>query len=199
MNASVAVQEIRNDTTGGATAGGRFEPNISGITLSGNVYAGDSVTACFRLSGTVSATIYGTVFGNGYGPGSTGISAAIYGANNAGTGTLYVKSTVQGARGMLAVSGPFQYIDASHASAKVRATAGLTEITLRAVDAVVPYAGDVQLGVIYAGKVGFATRSASLDMSGHFSGIETEMAADLVLVDDGATELLTDDDTPLEF
>jgi hypothetical protein len=100
---------------------------------------------------------------------------------------------------MPAVSGLFQYIDAAHASAKVRATSGLTEITLRAVDAVVPYTGDVRLGVTYAGKVGTATRSASLDMSGHFSGTETEAPADLVLADDGTTALLADDDTPLEF
>jgi hypothetical protein len=223
INESVTCAEVRNDATGGATAGGYFSLS-AGVTLAATVYAGGTAvglgcvqasttgpswiigdvyagTGCIgaRNGGAQIFTIIGTVYGNGYGPGSSGITAGIHAAVNASTGTLYVKATVQGARGMPAVSGPFQFIDAAHASAKVRATAGLTEITLRAVDAVVPYTGDVKLGVTYAGKVGTATRSACLDMSGHFSGTETEMAADLVLADDGATELLTDDSESLEF
>jgi hypothetical protein len=199
IDASVTVQEIRNDTTGGATAGGGF-PAANGVTLNGNVYAGDSAVAiqCFRLSGTNSATINGTVYGNNYGPGSTGIAAGTYGAVNAGTGTLRVRATVQGSRGMPAVSGPMQFIDAAHASAKVRATAGLTEITLRAVDAVVPTPGDVRLGVSYAGKTGAATRTGTQDMGSHFSATETEPYLELLLDDDG-TALLTDDDLALEF
>lgn len=177
INASVTVQEIRNDTTGSATAGGFFSPS-NGITLTGNVYAGDlaSASTCFRLSGTASATIQGTVYGNGYGPGSTGIAASTYGASNTSTGTLCVKATVQGALGMPAVTGPMQFIDAAHASAKVRATSGYTEITLRAVDAVVPIPDDVKDGVSYASgtKTGTAKPNTfSLTMQTPMSGVST--------------------------
>jgi hypothetical protein len=274
INASVTLSQVRNDTTGSATAGGYFDlPD--GVTLTADVYAGGAspqVSSCVYYGGTVSASvagnayggsvsdsnairsagtgaltvtgnvlggshanargvttgsvstgtliingnatggtagpglghlgagtviITGTAIGNGYGPGSTGLSAAS-GATNS-TGTLLVRATQQGARGMPAVFGPMQFIDASHASAKVRATSGLTEITLRAPDAVVPVPSDVRAGVVYAGKTGTATRVGSLDMSGHFSGTETELPDDFVLADDGATALLTDDDTPLEF
>jgi hypothetical protein len=59
-----------------------------------------------------------------------------------------------------------QFIDADHASAKVRATSGLTEITLRAPDAVVPVPSDVRAGVSYAGKTGTAVATPSFtDMS----------------------------------
>jgi hypothetical protein len=273
INQSVTCDEVRNDTTGSATAGGYFGlPD--GVTLTADAYAGGvapaTALACVYYAGTAAAAVIGdayagsvasssgirsagtgtltvtgnalggsnatargvnnqfggtiiingtatggtagqgainqqagtiiingTAIGNGYGPGSTGLSAAS-GATNS-TGTLLVRATQQGARGMPAVSGPMQFIDAAHASAKVRATSGLTEITLRAPDAVVPVPSDVRAGVSYAGKTGTATRVGTLDMSGHFSGTETELPADLVLADDGTTGLLADDDTPLEF
>jgi hypothetical protein len=298
INASVTLSQVRNDTTGSATAGGYFDlPD--GITLTADVYAGSvspaTVLACVYHAGTASAAvigdayggsvsnssgirsagtgtltvtgnvfggshanargvatgsgstgtiiingnatggtagpgaihlgtgtiiingdatggtagggavnnstgtliIIGTAIGNGYGPGSTGLSAAV-GATNS-TGTLLVRATQQGARGMPAVSGPMQFIDAAHASAKVRATAGLTEITLRAPNAVVPVPSDVRAGVSYAGKTGTAVRTGSLDMSGHFGHTETEDIPDPVLADDGATALLTDDSESLEF
>ena len=150
LDQSVTVQELRNDTTGSATAGGFFQPS-AGITLTGNVYAGDLAVAsnCFRLSGAASATIDGTVFGNGYGPGSTGIAAGTYGASNTGTGTLRVKATVQGALGMPAVSGPMQFISAYTATPYVRATSGYTEVVLRNQLQVVPHPHDVKAGVTY--------------------------------------------------
>lgn len=272
INASVALSQVRNDTTGSATAGGYFAlPD--GVTLTANVYAGGvspaTALACVYYAGSAAAAVIGdayggsvsssngirnagtgtltvtgnalggsnaaargvvnasagtlilnvnatggtagpgaingstgtliingTAIGNGYGPGSTGLSAA-NGAVNASTGTLLIRATQQGERGMPAVSGLFQYLDAAHASAKVRATSGITEITLRAVDAVVPVPSDVRAGTLYAGKTGTATRTGTLDMSGHFSSTETE--GDLVLADDGATALLTDDDQLLEF
>lgn len=173
INQSVTCQEIRNDTTGSATAGGFFQPS-NGITLTGNVYAGDLATAsnCFRLSGKASATIDGTVYGDSYGPGSTGIAAGTYGASNTGTGTLLVRATAQGSRGMPAVSGPMQYLDTAHAYAKVRATGSLTEITLRHPDAVVPFAGDVRAETTYgagdyAGKLSVI---GSTGMNTPFSG-----------------------------
>ena len=170
INASVACQELRNDTTGSATAGGSFFL-ANGVTFTGNVVAGDLALAfsCVWLTVTNSATINGIVTGNGYGPGSSGIAAGTYGVSNTGTGTLYVRATVQGSRGMPAVSGPMQFIDTVHASAKVRATSGLTEITLRHPDAVVPFAGDVKDGVNYAGGLytGNATARKFIDMRQH--------------------------------
>jgi hypothetical protein len=150
VNATVA--ELRRDTTGGATASGVFRFSIANgspnnLIITADVYAsnaGDAGIGTVFCAVNTTGTINGTVYGNGYGPGSTGITAGIYGATvNASTGLLYVKATVQGSRGMPAVSGPMQFIDTAHASAKVRATNSLTEITLRHPDAVVPYQGDV--------------------------------------------------------
>jgi hypothetical protein len=195
-NASTGTLILNGNATGGTAGPGAINFGTGTIIINGNATGGTAGGAAVNNS-TGTLTIIGTAIGNGYGPGSTGLSAAS-GATNS-TGTLLVRATQQGARGMPAVSGPMQFIDAAHASAKVRATAGLTEITLRAVDSVVPAPSDVRAGVVYAGKTGTATRVGTLDMSGHFSGTETELPDDFVLADDGTTALLTDDDTPLEF
>jgi hypothetical protein len=173
VNASVTCDEVRNDTTGGATAGGRFSLS-SGVTLTADVYAGGTAnasgcvsastagssgiignvyagTGCIgaRNGGTQTFTIVGTVYGNGYGPGSTGITAGIYGAVNASTGLLHIQKTSQGVLGMPAVSGPFQFLSAYTATAYVRATSGYTEVALRNQLQVVPHPHDVKAGVIY--------------------------------------------------
>lgn len=178
VNTNVTCSEVRNDTTGSATAGGRFQL-ISGVTLTANVYAGDTAvtagcvsastagpsaiigdvyagTGCIgaRNGGTQTLTISGTVYGNGYGPGSTGITAGIYGAVNASTGLLLVYRTVMGALGMPAVSGPMRYINSRAAQNVVRATAGLTAVTLRDVSGWVPDPGDVIQGAEYEGRTG---------------------------------------------
>lgn len=190
VDTNVTCAEVRNDTTYGATAGGRFALN-NGITLTANVYAGGTAnsngcvsasasgpstiigdvyagTGCIgaRNGGAQTLTIIGTVYGNGYGPGSTGITANIHGAVNASTGLLYVRATVQGVLGMPAVTGPMQFIDTAHASQKVRATSGYTEVTLRHPDAVVPFTGDVKSGVVYGSGAytGNATARKFIDM-----------------------------------
>ena len=190
VNTNVTCAEVRNDTTDGATAGGRFAL-ANGVTLTATVYAGGTAvsqgcvsastvgpswivgdvyagTGCIgaRNGGAQTLTIIGTVYGNGYGPGSTGITAGIYGAVNASTGLLYVRATAQGVLGMPAVTGPMQFIDTAHASQKVRATAGMTEITLRHPDAVVPGPGDVKAGVSYGSGsyTGTATAIKFIDM-----------------------------------
>lgn len=158
VNATVA--ELRRDTTGGATASGYFRFSIASgspndLVITADVYASNAGAAgngTVFCSSNTTGTINGTIYGNDYGPGSTGIAAGIYGATVSATNALlYVKATVQGSRGMPAVSGTMQFIDTAHASAKVRATSGLTEITLRHPDAVVPAVGDVRAGVSYAG------------------------------------------------
>jgi hypothetical protein len=156
FDADIIVAELRRDTTGGATASGAFFFSISeggkdNAIITADVYASnDGAAGQTVICGTVTTgTIIGTVYGNDYGPGSTGIASGIYGASNTGTGTLYVRATVQGSRGMPAVLGAMQYLDTTHASAKVRATNSLTEITLRHPDAVVPYQGDVRAETTY--------------------------------------------------
>jgi hypothetical protein len=73
VNVNTTVLEVRNDTTGGATAGGFF--NMSdGVTLTANVING-SATNALAYSGNGSATLIGsiqsnnaggaTIFGNG--------------------------------------------------------------------------------------------------------------------------------------
>lgn len=218
VDTNVTCMEARNDTTDGATAGGRFALN-NGITLTANVYAGGTAnsngcvsastagpsrivgdvyagTGCIgaRNGGVQTLTIIGTVYGNGYGPGSTGITAGIYGAVNASTGLLYVKTTVQGPLGMPAVSGPMQFIDTAHAFQKVRATSGYTEITLRHPDAVVPHTSDVLGGTTYAAGayVGTATGAATQDMSSTFAMTGANPLAGLYLLDETGA-VLTDD------
>jgi hypothetical protein len=176
-----ATGEIRNDTTGPATAGGRFALD-AGVTLIANVYAGGTAvtqgcvglldgdatvigdvyagTGCHGArnspTGTGLLTIIGTAYGNDYGPGSTGITAGIYGAVNASTttGALRVYRTVMGARGMPAVSGPFTYINPRAAQQSVRATAGLTEVILRDVVGWTPDSSDALIGTSYEGLTG---------------------------------------------
>lgn len=243
--ASAVFQELRNDTFGGAVAGGSFEI-LPGVTINANCYAGSTTSSCVSLNqsgpnpavingnvyaGSVSAAngarnssqsstlivngnayggtnsnarglihqsvtgftilngdaiggtqgpgayltsdfsqklyINGTAISNGYGPGSSGL-----GINGVGVlsvnGLAYVKATKQGSRGLNAVQGPFRYMDAAHASALVRATSGLTEIMIRAIDSVVPYPGDVRSGVIYADRVGVATEIKRKIYMGHF-------------------------------
>lgn len=77
--------EVRNDTTGGATAGGSFALS-NGVTLTANVYAG-SVT-CVTLTSTNSATIVGNITG--------GTSANAYGVSTSSTGTITITGSVTG-------------------------------------------------------------------------------------------------------
>lgn len=218
IDASVTCAEVRNDTTGGATGGGYFQLS-NGATLTANVYGGASGNRTVAASsssdtvivgdvfagtggygarnpGTYTLTIIGTVYGNGYGPGSVGFSA-VNGAINASTGLLLVKATQQGARGMPAVSGPFKYLSPSTASAKVRATAGLTEVTLRTPAGVCPAPADVQSGTSYGGGTltGYASRTTqaitpnAFSMSASLPEAFTSDEGALLYADDGITAL----------
>lgn len=203
FDVNAIVAELRRDTTGGATASGSFRFDVltaNNLVITADVYAsnaaigGQTVTVVSNTTGTIKGTIYG----NDYGPGSAGIAAGIYGAfvNNA---LLYVRSTVQGSRGMPAVGGPMQFIDTAHAFQKVRATAGLTEITLRHPDAVVPFQGDVLAGTLYNSNTysGTATPHGSISTNTQFSGLGPNMADGTPLLDETDTPLTTDDDIPL--
>jgi len=79
--------EVRNDTTGGATAGGSFTLS-NAVTLTANAIAGTA--QCVTYSGTAgnSATIVGNCTG--------GSSVAAYGASNNSTGTLTITGNCTG-------------------------------------------------------------------------------------------------------
>lgn len=63
LNVNTTVLEIRNDTTGGATAGGKF--NLStGVTLTASIVAGG--TTCVTAAGT--CAIVGSLTATGVGP-----------------------------------------------------------------------------------------------------------------------------------
>lgn len=210
--------EFRNDTTGGATAGGRLAL-AANCTLIANVYAGGTAntngcvsastvgpsaiigdvyagTGCIgaRNNGAQIFTIVGTVYGNDYGPGSTGITAGIYGAVNASTGTLRVLRTVSGARGMPAISGPCQFVDAPHAQAIVRATGSLTAVTLRDLAGWEPDPSDVLIGTGYEGRTGIMVPvpqrqgMTAMAMSGSELSLEmlTDDLGDFLTTDEGA-------------
>lgn len=60
---NVTVAELRNDTTGGAVAGGSFNL-VSGGNVNANVYAGSSATSCVNWNGTTgqTATLTGNIY-----------------------------------------------------------------------------------------------------------------------------------------
>lgn len=80
-----AAGEVRNDTTGGATAGGSFSLS-AGVTLTANVFAGSA--ACVTTAGSVSATIVGNVNGSA--------TANAAGVSHGSTGTVTVTGAVSG-------------------------------------------------------------------------------------------------------
>lgn len=77
--------EVRNDTTGGATAGGSFSLS-NGVTLTANVIAG--AANCVTLTGTASATIVGNVTGSA--------TANVAGCAYTSSGTLTITGAVSG-------------------------------------------------------------------------------------------------------
>lgn len=91
INASVQCDEVRNDTTGGATVGGTFTLT-NGVTLTANVFAGSAtfgVCVTFSLSSPSSAAVIGNVTGG------AGTNASV-GVNCGGTGTLSITGNVTG-------------------------------------------------------------------------------------------------------
>jgi hypothetical protein len=86
INVNATVQEIRNDTTGGSTAGGTFNLN-DGVTLTANLY-GYSVSTLLLTSGTVSATLNGNLLS---GSGSSG-----YMIGHGSSGTLTINGNISG-------------------------------------------------------------------------------------------------------
>lgn len=77
--------QVRNDTTGGATAGGSFSLS-NGVTLTANVFAGSA--ACVTLASAASATIIGNITG--------GSSSNAHGVSSTSTGTLTITGAVTG-------------------------------------------------------------------------------------------------------
>lgn len=91
VNVNATCAEVRNDTTGGATNGGKFSLS-DGVTLTANVYAGTPTnTGTVQYAGSTSATLIGdTIAGGGTGS---------YGIHHSGTGTLTVTGSVTGGSG----------------------------------------------------------------------------------------------------
>jgi hypothetical protein len=89
INADATCDEVRNDTTGGATAGGTFDLT-NGVTLTANVFAGTAGAACVRFNVASPAIAY--VVGNSTG-GSANNSRALANDN---TGTLEVTGNITG-------------------------------------------------------------------------------------------------------
>jgi hypothetical protein len=85
VNVSATVAECRNDTTGGATAGGFFQPS-NGVTLTANTYTG-TVGQCVFFNAAA-----GFLVGNVY----AGSGNSSYGVNVQGTGTLNITGNVYG-------------------------------------------------------------------------------------------------------
>lgn len=88
VNVSTTIAEVRNDTTGGATAGGTFELS-NGVTLTSNVF-GNALTngVCVNLATGLSATIIGNITGGSF--------TNSVGVRNNGNGTLTITGSVTG-------------------------------------------------------------------------------------------------------
>lgn len=81
--------QVRNDTTGGATAGGSFSLS-NGVTLTASVFAGNA--QCVTLAGTASAAIVGNITG--------GTAITAHGVNvSTSSGKLTVTGSVTGGTG----------------------------------------------------------------------------------------------------
>ena len=88
VNVDSQCAEVRNDTTGGATTGGKFTL-ADGVTLTANVYGGaSSSNPVVQYTGSASATLVGDVVAG------SGINSQ--GATNTSTGTLNITGNVTG-------------------------------------------------------------------------------------------------------
>lgn len=87
VNVDATCAEVRNDTTGGATAGGGFTL-ASGVTLTANVYAGSA--QCMTYGGAAPNTV--TIVGNIVG----GTGGFAYGIIVSSTGTVNITGNVTG-------------------------------------------------------------------------------------------------------
>jgi hypothetical protein len=73
VNVSTTVGEVRNDNSNSATAGGSFTLS-NGVTLTANIFAGSTGTACVQQTGSASGTIVGNSNGGTSANGGHGIS-----------------------------------------------------------------------------------------------------------------------------
>ena len=88
--------QVRNDTTGGATAGGSFTLS-DGVTLTANIYGGTVAFQCVTANPVTNQYIVGNVFGGIGGSSSAhGISTGI------STGTLTITGNLTGGAGLSA-------------------------------------------------------------------------------------------------
>jgi hypothetical protein len=88
--------QIRNDATGGATAGGSFTMS-DGVTLTANVYGGTASVATLTANPTASQFIVGNLYG---GAGGSASAHAI--TNTLNTGTLTITGNLIGGAGLSA-------------------------------------------------------------------------------------------------
>lgn len=88
--------QVRNDATGGATAGGSFTLS-DGVTLTANIYGGTVAIQCVTANPTTNQYIVGNVFG-----GSGGSTSAHGVGNISGTGTLTITGNLTGGAGITA-------------------------------------------------------------------------------------------------
>ena len=86
--------QVRNDTTGGATAGGGFTLS-DGITLTANIFAGTIAVACVTANPSTNIFIVGNVTG-----GSGGSSSAHGVVTSTNTGTLTITGNLTGNAGL---------------------------------------------------------------------------------------------------
>jgi hypothetical protein len=88
VNVSTTVGEVRNDNANSATAGGTFTL-ADGVTLTANIFAGSTGTACVNQTGTAS----GTIVGNSRGGTSANNG---HGINKTSSGTLDITGNLTG-------------------------------------------------------------------------------------------------------
>jgi fibronectin-binding autotransporter adhesin len=94
VTASATCLQVRNDATGGATAGGTFTLS-DGITLTANILGGTTAVACVTANPSTNIFIVGNVTGG------TGGSTSAHGVvTSTNTGTLTITGNLTGGAGL---------------------------------------------------------------------------------------------------
>jgi hypothetical protein len=128
VNVSTTVGEVRNDNANSATAGGNFTLN-NGVTLTANVFAGSTSTACVQMASSNSATVVGNATaatGSAISTSSTGtltVTGNITGGSSSNAGL------VNGGTGTASITGNSTGGTASFATGVTNSSSGTTNIT----------------------------------------------------------------------
>jgi hypothetical protein len=192
---SLSGLQLRNDTTGSATAGGQFAVGVSGGTYAVDVYAGSTATAAvvFSRSSPDTATFVGNLYagsaasahalnvtgsgtvnhtGNGYGGAGTNAAGIVMQTNNGtvnATGNYYSGAGGQGVRNTTA-SGVMTVNGTAYSANAAAGAINTSTGTLRVTNAVAQ-TGSTAAAVVGNNNSGITTVENMTFVAGAFAPI----------------------------